>query len=212
MSAFWVVHNLTTPALHHTCQHIRELRATHALLWKYLGVVATDMLHNLQRLACVGIHQLSLRLLGYLLAVVEDNIGCVREVLGYLELPARSLKKVFAGLLLGFRELLPRSQQLGVDTERGDARRGEILISRLGHQRKLTRHNGHNGLQRHHIGVVADACAGCMQGVIEYITTQILAQYLKKHLLAARKEVLAYARTSVVIFVVGNIFLVICPA
>jgi hypothetical protein len=51
-----------------------------------------------------------------------------------------------------------------------------------------------------------------MQRVIEYITTQILAQYLKKYLFAARKEVLAYARTSVVVFVVGNIFLVICPA
>jgi hypothetical protein len=59
--------------------------------------------------------------------------------------------------------------------------------------------------------MVADTCARCVQGVIKDVATQVLALNIEKHLLATGEEVLAYARTSIVVVVVGNIFLVICP-
>jgi hypothetical protein len=51
-----------------------------------------------------------------------------------------------------------------------------------------------------------------MQRVIKYITTEFITQNIQKDLLAAGEEVLAYARTSVVVVVVGYLFLVIGPA
>ena len=47
--------------------------------------------------------------------------------------------------------------------------------------------------------------------VIENITSKVLAQYVEKNLLTSGKEVLAYARASIVVMVVGNIFLVVGP-
>ena len=59
--------------------------------------------------------------------------------------------------------------------------------------------------------MVADACAGGVQRVVENILAQVLCEDIEEGLLASWKEVLAYATACIVVFVVGNILLIFLP-
>ena len=169
------------------------------------------MLHHAQRLAREHIHQPVPGACGDGLAVMEDDVRRVRQILGLDQRAARGLVERLARPLLGLGKLLPRGQYLGVDAERSDARRDEVLVARLAHQRELPRHDGHDRLQRHDIGVIADARAGGVERIVEAVATQIVVHDIQKSLLAAREKVLPDAAAHVVIAVVGDLLLVVLP-
>ena len=134
------------------------------------------------------------------------------QILGFDQRAARRLVERFARPLLGFGKLLPRSQYFGVDAERGDARRDEILVPRFAHQRELPRHDRHDRLQRHDVGMIADARAGGVDRIVEAVAPQIVLHNVQKSLLAAREKILPDAAAHVVIPVVGDLLLILLPA
>ena len=170
------------------------------------------MFDHPQRLSGGSIDQPVFRLAGDLLAQVENDVRSVGQAFRLAELAAGSLIKVFARLFLLLGKLLPGSQYLGIDAERSDARRDEILIPRIGHQRELPGHDRHDRIQRHDVRMVADARTRGVQRIVEDIASQILLQHVQKRLLAARKKVLTDAAAHIVIFIVGDLLLVIAPA
>ena len=211
MAAFGIVDALATPRLDHAGQHIGELRSSDPGFRKYLGVVAADMLHDFQRFARDGIHQPFFGTRGNLLAEMEHDVRRMGQARGLLKLAFCGLIEVLAGLLLGLGELVPRGQNLRIDAERGDARRHEVLIPRLGHQRELPRHDGHNRLQRHDVRMVADARARGVQRIVRKVLAQVVAQHVDKQLFAPGEEILPDTAACVIIVVVGNLLLVVLP-
>ena len=201
MAAFGIVDALAAPRLDHAGQHIGEFRSSDPGFRKYLGVMAADVLDDLQRFARRG----------DLFAEMEHDIRRVGQARGLLELAPGRLPEILARLLLRLGELVPRGQNLRVNAERGDARGHEVLIPRLAHQRELPRHDGHNRLQRHDVRMVADPRARRVLGVVREVLAQVVAQHVDKQLLAAREEILPDAAARVIIVVVGDLLLVVLP-
>ena len=169
------------------------------------------MLHDFQRFARDGVHQPFFGPRGDLLAEMEHNVRRVGQARGLPELAFGGFPKVLAGLLLRLGELVPRSQNLRVHAEGGDARSHEILVPRFVHQRELPRHDGHNGLQRHDVRVIPDARARRVFGVVQQVFPQVVVQHVDKELLASGEEILPDAAARIVIAVVGDLLLIVLP-
>jgi len=118
---------------------------------------------------------------------------------------------MFADLRLQLGKLLPRFENLRVDTEGGDARYGEVFVPRLGRQCELPRHDGHDGFERHDIGMIADTRTRSMHRVIEQVASQLLAQYSDERLLGTGKEILPDATAQIIVAVVRHLLLVLLP-
>ena len=207
-----IVDALAAPRLDHAGQHVGELRAADARLGENLGIVAADVLDHAQRFARHGIDQTAVGAGGNLVAEVEDDVRGVGQALRLAEFAAGRLVEVFARTLLGFGELVPGGEHLGIDAEGGDARRDEVLVARLGHQGELPRHHRHDGLQRHDVRMVADARARGVQRVVEHVAPQVVVQDVEEGLFASREKVLPDAAAGIVVAVVRNLLLVLVPA
>ena len=158
------------------------------------------------RPARLGVDQPVFRLRGDLFAVVEDHVGGVRQILRLAELAAGRLVKVFAGFLFLLGKVVPQLERLAVDAERGDARRGEVFVSGFGHQRELARHDRHDRLERHDVGMIADPGARGVLRVFVYVAPEVVAQDVQERRLGSGEEVLPDATASVEIVVVGHRF------
>ena len=180
MTALRIIYHIATPRLDHAGQYIGKLRPADTHLREYFGVVAADVLDNVQWFASLDVDQQMFGFLTNLFPVVEDNIGSVRQTFRFLEFAAGGFVQVFAGLLLHLREVVPQLQRLGIDPERGDAGGNETLVSGSGHQRELTRYHRHDGLQRYHIPVVADTGAGGVVSILVNVSLQIIADNVQK--------------------------------
>ena len=206
-----IIDHLTAPGLDHACQHIGKLHPADALLGEDLGVMAADMLHAAQRFARTVIDEQMLGPLTNGVAVVEDDVRRVGEVPGFVELAARRLVEVFADTLLHLGKLAPGLQHLGVDAERGDARHGRILVTGLLHEGKLPRHNGHDRIVQHDVGVVSDARTRGVGRVVVQVASQLLAQNPHEGPFRSGEKVLPDAAAQIVVVVVGNLFLIFLP-
>ena len=207
-----IVDHFAAPRLDHAGQHVGELRSADAGFRKNLRVVTADVLDSAQRPARLGVDQPVFRLRGDLFAVVEDHVGGVRQILRLAELAAGRLVKVFAGFLFLLGKVVPQLERLAVDAERGDARRGEVFVSGFGHQRELARHDRHDRLERHDVGMIADPSARGVLRVFVYVAPEVVAQDVQECRLGSGEEVLPDATASVEIVVVGDILLIFFPS
>ena len=171
-----IVDHFAAPRLNHSGQHVREFRSADTDLRENFRIVAADVFDAAQRFSGFDVDQFVFGFRGDLFAVVENHVGRVRQVFRLFEFAAGSFIKVVAGLLFQFREVVPHFERFGIDAERRDARRDEILVPRFGHQRELPRHDRHDRFERHDVGMVADAGAGGVTRVFVDVPTQVVAQ------------------------------------
>ena len=82
--------------------------------------MASDMLDNLQRLACLDIDKLELGLLGYLKSEFIDNITGMSEIFRLGELFFTRIPEILANLCLKLRIFMSCLERLGVASERCD--------------------------------------------------------------------------------------------
>ena len=132
-------------------------------------------------------------------------------MLWFVEFLSASLPKQFADSGFKFRELMPGLKNLRIITERCYAGSDIILISGLCHKGKLPGHDGHRGLLRNRVTVICYTATSGMMLIFIYILTQDITAYFHKHLFRSRKEILTYAASYIVPFIIRNLLLIIIP-
>ena len=75
MATLGVVYNIASPSLYHARQDVWKLRASDARLGEYLGVVTAYVLNNLEWLTRAHVYEAVLRLAGYGLTLIENDVG-----------------------------------------------------------------------------------------------------------------------------------------
>src|SRR5574344_1059992 len=211
VTALGIVHHFAAPSLNHAGQHIGKFGFADALSGKNLCIVAPNVLHHAQRTSRETVHQTVAHALFELETKLVDDVARVHNVARHLKLSLGGLPQVLPRLLFESGVVLPLGHHLGENAKRGDARRHIVLVAGLGHQREEPRHDGHRGVEGHHVAVVAYARAGVLVGVVADVLAQLLAQHLEKSRLRAGKKGLTDATPLIEIAVVGNLFLIFVP-
>ena len=82
-----------------------------------LIIMASKVVHDAQRLTCFFINQAELAFLSNFFPPVVDEVGGMRDILGFIKLPFGCFPKVFSNFSLQFGELLPGLQDFDIVTE-----------------------------------------------------------------------------------------------
>ena len=133
MTALRIIHNFSAPCLNHTCQYVRKFCLTYALVREYLGIMAADVLNNLQGLTGKPVDKTVFHLLSQFMTEMIYHVRRVSYILGYVELAFAGLVEVLTSLFQKFGMLLPHVDHLCENAERRNAGRNVVLIAAFGH-------------------------------------------------------------------------------